>query len=428
MIAAVTLALLCLTACSEQMLHAVTGHSCKERPEPSVCARESWPNEYSGTNSDAWLVAHGDALREMRPHVLVLDFHNPLSIEQMRDVANVQIAALAEGSRYHGYADPAAPPFLNYEVFDIVDLRDATPPAGWTFSSSSLIPLDDAGAFDVAALFTQPYTDRMAVVDPDEPTRHLDLCEQFERGVIHELWLAVGDDAPGREPKPMIECKPMRDADSQRAEGPIVGTVQDELCASLPACGVTMRIAHLSPLRGVGCDLLVRGWAIYGSMRAIPYLERNGARFFNADLDTRYGAPVASLLELCASDDVPCLNYPSATSLESALPQGPAFRIDNYGQGCGSPEFPANASFMWDWENAREVQTRCEHYGLGDGSNGQDLPSSYSFSRVSSLVPDYPDCGGPWQIYWRQNIPGLANRARDLEGAPMKNWWPFLFY
>lgn len=420
-------ALTSLGACSDRALHAVTGASCVERPEPAVCAQDSWPNEYSSSNSDDWLVAHGDGLREMRPRVRVLDFHNPLSLEQMRDEAHALIAALAEGSRYHGYADPAAPPFLNYELLDIVDLRDPAPPASWTSTSSSRVPLNAEGAFDVAALFTPAYTEAMGVADPDDPARNLDLCEQFERGVIHELWLAVGDGTPGREPPPMIECKPQRDAAGQRIVG-LVGTSASALCALLPPCGVTMRIAHLSPLRDVGCDLLVRGWAIPGSMRAIPYLERNGARFFNADLDTRYQAPVVSWLELCGSDDVPCLNYPNATSVESALPAGPAFRLEGYGQGCGSPEFPANATFMWDWANPLEVESRCEHYALGDGPSGEDLPSLYSYARVQHLAEIYTDCGGPWQIYWRQNIPGLANRARDLDGAPMKNWWPFLFY
>ena len=38
------------------------------------------------------------------------------------------------------------------------------------------------------------------------------------------------------------------------------------------------------------------------------------------------------------------------------------------------------------------------------------------------------DCMGRWVIYWRQNMPGVGNHAKDDEGRPMKNWWPFLFY
>jgi hypothetical protein len=31
-------------------------------------------------------------------------------------------------------------------------------------------------------------------------------------------------------------------------------------------------------------------------------------------------------------------------------------------------------------------------------------------------------------VWWWQSFPGLGNAARDESGAPMKNWWPFLFY
>jgi hypothetical protein len=38
------------------------------------------------------------------------------------------------------------------------------------------------------------------------------------------------------------------------------------------------------------------------------------------------------------------------------------------------------------------------------------------------------NCAPEWQMHWRQSIPALHNPAIDVEGRPMKNWWPFLFY
>jgi hypothetical protein len=35
---------------------------------------------------------------------------------------------------------------------------------------------------------------------------------------------------------------------------------------------------------------------------------------------------------------------------------------------------------------------------------------------------------GGFLVWWRQNLPGLHNAALDDTGAPMKNWWPFLYY
>jgi hypothetical protein len=419
---------LLLSACADHHIAAVRGESCFMRPEQAACAADTWPNAYSQANSDAWLDAHADALREMHPRVTVLNFHNALTEAEMRAVAERQINALAEGSRYHGYADPEAPPFLRYELGTFVDLRDETVPAGWAHTSSTRVPLDDAGAFDVAALFDEPYTSLMGVEDPSQPGRTLDLCTQFERGLVHELWLAVGDTDSGREPASMIECKAARDAQGKRTDGPAVATSAARVCEKLPACGVSIRIAHLSPLRGVGCDLVVRAWAIHGSTKAIPYLKENATRFFNDDLDTRYGAPVSNLDQLCAGGVTPCLQYPTPSSLESVLESGPRFRLTDYGQGCGAPEFPPNAATKWDYENNTVVKARCEHYGRGDAQDGSDLSSPYSFDTISMISADYPDCGGAWQIYFRQNMPGLDNDARDTQGKPMRNWWPFLFY
>jgi len=49
-------------------------------------------------------------------------------------------------------------------------------------------------------------------------------------------------------------------------------------------------------------------------------------------------------------------------------------------------------------------------------------PASLSFAKAAALEQQFPDCGGGWQIYWRQSMPGPGNAAH------LKNWWPFLFY
>lgn len=362
-----------LSACGTDMLQAVTGDSCTERPEQAVCAQPSWPNRYSRANSDAWLAAQHEALREMHPRVLVLDFHNDQTSEQVRRVAQRQIDALAEGSRYHGYSDPAAPVFLKYELLDVIDLKDRPAPRDWTRPSSSRVPLNDQGRFDLQALFRDSFTRIYDQRGADGEL--LDLCGLFERGVINELWLAVGDG--DREPPSMVECKSRYDADNRRIEGARVGTSFSDECGGFPACRATLRIAHLSPVRGVGCDLEVRGWAIRGSLRAIPYLRENAQAFL---------------------------------------------------EECGDPDFPPNATQQWDFENRTVVQARCVNYGLRNGPNGRDLLAPYSFDTVASLASRYPDCGGWWQIYWRQSMPGLDNPAIAEDGTPMKNWWPFLFY
>lgn len=374
MLRRVALAALALLGCGGHTLDAVTGESCLEGPEQAACALPSWPNEYSRANSDSWLSAHHDALRVIRPRVLVLNFHNALPLAKVREVAERQIDALADGSRYHGYKDADAPPFLRYELLDVIDLTDRPPPSNWAFPSSTKVPLDSEGGFDLSALFT-PRFDAL-YQQRDENDQPLGLCALFERGVINELWLAVGD--PEREPASMVECKARYNADNRRRDGSLRGTSHSEECARFPLCGASVRIAHLSPVRGLGCDLLVRGWAIRGSLRTIPYLAENAQAFLDE---------------------------------------------------CGDPEFPPNATARWDFENRSVVQARCAHYGLRDAPDGSDRREPYSFDTLASLAARYPaDCGGPWQVYWRQNMPGLDNRAIAADGTPMKNWWPFLFY
>jgi hypothetical protein len=370
----VGLAALALLSCDGRTLDAVTGASCLEQPEQAACALPSWPNEYSRANSDAWLPAHHDALRVIKPRVLVLDFHNDLSVAQVRQVAQRQIDALADSSRYHGYKAADAEAFLQYELLDVIDLTDRPPPSSWAFSSSTKVPLNAEGTFDLAALFS-PRFDAL-YQQRDQEQQPLGLCALFERGVINELWLAVGD--PAREPASMVECKARYGADNRRRDGRLQGTSHSDECARFPVCGASVRIAHLSPLRGLGCDLLVRGWAIRGSLRNIPYLAANAQAFMDE---------------------------------------------------CGDPEFPPNATEKWDFENRTVVQARCAHYGLRDAADASDLREPYSFATLAALAARYPaDCGGPWQVYWRQNMPGLDNRATDADGKPMKNWWPFLFY
>lgn len=98
--------------------------------------------------------------------------------------------------------------------------------------------------------------------------------------------------------------------------------------------------------------------------------------------------------------------------------------------------FPANARFKWDYTNSQRVQSRCEHYGMHDGVGGADRLDMYSADKVAAYTLRFgnPDaggsggCGGGWQVYYRQSMPGLNNHAHAADGSQMKNWWPFLFY
>jgi hypothetical protein len=403
----------------------------------------SWPNAISSGNSDPWLVANHDRIVQMQPKVLVLHFYNGTTVDQTRQIAEAQIAAIAEGSRFHGYSDATAPPFLSYQLVGVVDLADHPPPAGWPYPSSTALPVDASGAFDPTKLYTQAFATYYGFPDPNQPSRDLTLCELFESGTINELWLEVGESG-ARAPGLMMESKQVYDSNLQPIRG-MFNACTGYACLSAAACKVTVRIAHLSPAlspggdpTATGCDLLTRTTGIENTGKAtdgqevIPYLEANDVDYFNDDFRTEDGTTFNSWYELCTYQgdaQAPCVTYPSATVAQGTYMDGTSWRMDPFVQGCGTSHFPANARFAWDYTNTQPVQSRCEHYRMLDGPDGNDLPDEYTSTKVAANDQAFgSNCSAGWQIYLRQNIPGLGNKARAVDGTPMKNWWPFLFY
>src|SRR3954452_25336020 len=83
-----------------------------------------WPNAESAANSDPWLIAHHDQLTLMQPRVLAVNFVHGLSERDARGKLDELRAVLKESSRWHGYRDPQAPAFLDYQLVEIVDLTE----------------------------------------------------------------------------------------------------------------------------------------------------------------------------------------------------------------------------------------------------------------------------------------------------------------
>jgi hypothetical protein len=406
-----------------------------------------WPNPSSSTNSDPWLVAHHDSITEMHPSLLVLDYYNPMTVDEAKQKVQQQIDAIAQGSQYHGYADPTAPAFLNYQLYGLIDLTDHPPSPNWPYYSSTRVPVDANGAFDTAALFA------MSFPDPGNPSSTPTLCELFDAGLINELWVMVGDRgspaAVARKPGLFMESKQVYDSQLRAIPGMFDNCAGYVCLPSLaPLCKVTVRIAHLDPaIVGPGCDLVPRTMGIENTVDQgpIPYLSANGRAFFNEDFNTRYGTPFKSWGDLlgmgcstswCTTSSTACISYPSDTAVQGTYPpscdggpSGGSWRIPSFIQGCGTAHFAPNARFQWDIANTQPMRSRCEHYGLLDDPDGGDRLDEYTSDKVTALAPPSGnDCAGGWQLYLRQSIPGLHNAARAVDGSPMKNWWPFLFY
>jgi len=409
-VAVLSLVAMATTACS-RVVTVVT-------PAPTP-----WPVPGHSANSDPWLVNHNLVITAMNPVVLVLNFDASQSRTQTEQYAKQVVTGLAAGSMYHGYSNPAAARFLNYQIANVIDLTSAPLPV----SATSALTLD------VTALFND------ATYPPlygysDGGSGFLSLCQLFEQGVINEVWIQDGGDASATPRAPLYaERKQEYDADWQAIPGTFQPCLGGNTSCLNVSCGVTVRIAHLDPAPsgGPGCDVSVRGWGIDSMWSVLPGAAPDANAFLNLDFNTRFpGVSFTGWPQICAGSAL-CIRYPSPTVASNARGLSTTFTIDPFLQGCGNSYYPSNGTFYGDFQNSVAVDARCEHFGLRDGPGGQDLYTTYSGAVVADYDQTYTGtsaCPAGWQIYWRQSMPGYENQAKATDGTPMKNWWPILFY
>lgn len=399
--------------------------------------RVEWPNAESRATSDAWIVDHHDEIQVMRPRVLALNFVNARSQDDMHTLLSSIVAAIREGTRAHGYSSADAPPFLEYELAYEVDLRDTTPPpAGYPYRNSTLYPreepVDGYWGFDYEKLFTPEFAAHYGIESPDAPGTYLTLCELSERGLVHEVWIYGDADVPDASAAEVLGIMPPHDASGHRA-GARMDRCAGNGCFDAedtipPECTRTLRIGWVNNTRGVGCFLesLSHGYEAIGNSGLVPYLRRYWPEFAGFDLDTRFGRPFSSWYGLCRGGGG-CLSYATDDSVTYA---GDTLSgtIDPYVPACGNAHFPPNARDHYDIDNPVPVMSTCASYRTAGGPTGGDPAALLGAADWARYRPIAGDCDGAWLVYWWQSFPGLANRARDEAGAPMKNWWPFFFY
>jgi hypothetical protein len=387
-----------------------------------------WPNAVSFANSDPWIARHHDEIRVMRPRVLALNFVNAKTNDQMIADLEKIIDGIREGSRNHGFADPAAPPFLEYEIAYAIDLRDATPPPGWPYRNSTLYPREDPveeyWGFDYERLFSDEFAGYYG----------FDLCDAVDQGLVHEVWVYGDADVPDVGAAEVLEMKPRYDYQGNRLPGEMDwcagnGCFDVEDRDGIPArCTRSLRIGWVNNTRGPGCFIhsLGHGFESTGRSDGMPYLLRHFPHFADFDLDARFGLPFSSWYQCGIAD---CLTWLDETTVQydtgNAGEQG---TITNYVPTCGNVHLAPNSRQHYDDQSPYVVESTCRHYGLGDGPGEADAAEEFSTSDFAVYNDLAPDCGGGWQVWWRQAFPGLDNSARDADGLRMKNWWPFLFY
>jgi hypothetical protein len=383
-----------------------------------------WPNEVSATNSDDWIHDNHDRIHVMRPKVLVLVFMNDW--HQEVTLTNQFINALKISTKYHGYADPTAPAFLQYQVAKYVDLRD--PPGTPTLdgNSTKFPRLSTSGMnFRYTDLYNDTFAGYYGYPDPDHPGEYLDLNELIQRGIVNELWFFAYHGAYGA-PYETIELKQYYDANLNKRVG--VHGPAGNGHYNIPWSGGSFRITFINGQRGIGCATENLGHALEGmaNYNFCPYYRTYFYEYAGFDLDTRWGLPFNSFYYY-RYDGSDYNNYMKPDRLVAHY-YGTDYTVNNYYVIGGNVHWMPTGRTQYDLDNTQSVYSTIEHYRLFDGPDGQDQKELWNRSKFVPYYSVAPDCMGPWLVYWRMNMPGLDNPCLDNAGQPMKNWWVFLFY
>lgn len=389
-----------------------------------------WPNQTSYRNSDRWLVQNHDKIRRMEPRVLVINFANTHAMEQIEQATEKYIAAIAESTRYHGFENPDAPPFLNYRVVKYVDMRDrAVPPERAKRNSAFFpyLPKDDRSTCDYSQFFSEAYARFYGFQHPDDHTRYLTLGELINAGIVHELWFhAIHDDRGA--PLETIEIKQYYDKNLRPIEGKH-GPAGNGHHDSIQWVGRSFRITFLNVNRGIGCGMenlghAMEGMAHYGFS---PYFRQYFYEFGEFNLDERYPQLPANSLYPMLWGEGNHAEYPDKTTMV-VHSKGETYRLEDYVAQGGNVHFPPGARRHYDLKSPYVVKTVIETWRQGDRPGEHGPPHDFDKARFQQYNDVAPDCMGAWLIYWRQCMPGLDNAMTDDDGRPMKNWWVFLFY
>ena len=416
-------------------------HDYSAEAVPSANGEVVWPNAVSLSNSDPWLTRHHEQITQLKPRALVLNFANGRSTNEVSIRWNELSAALAEASRYHGYKDPSAKPFVQHQLVKQVDLIDNPIPAGWTAPNSSLMPRLDGG-IDFAKLYSADFANRMAIADPAAPSKKLGLCDMLKKGVINEIFIALNKTGTDSNVPEVIEYKQQYDIHDRTIPGlfnPSVG-IGGFSPADLPearACGVSVRVSFIEmtgTLSGA-LHVFVNNMERWGG--AVHSYDKFFREFFNTDFVDRFHTPFDSWYDLNrgSTGTGDAVTYPNSTTAQwSCAPgtpcAGQSGTIAMFDQGCGNAQFPPNARHPYDVKSSNVVMSRCEHFGLHDGPGEKDIQTPYSFQTIQPYYPKYGDdlLAGPWQVYLMQSVPGFKNKATARDGTPIRNFWPYLYY
>jgi len=387
-----------------------------------------WPNETSSANSDDWLVQNHDRISQLRPKVLAIDIGNT---SNAMTLIQRHIDGLANATSFHKYSNTSAQPMLVYQLAKVVK---GTSPSYTEWASQSFAD------------------NNIQMKDPKDPSGpNLTLCQLFEKGVINEVWcMATQNQTKCGETQETKVVYSSADPPVKQTPLRIVSASNGDNVTNLN-CKVSIRIIDFNTSRGVGCHqhAMGHGWERYMDTQALPLLRKQAARFLNWDLNTRVMAPFSNFYSACNSNGsqlTDCIVWSSNIHAVSGNSAARSFDIADMSGGCGNAHFYANTTgtYSYDANNPDPmVLSSCEHYGMHDGASGKDMTTPYTNKMTDDLAraqqagpctagspycSTEDDCGGHGTSYLYQSFPNYGTTAKNDDGTPMHNWWPYLFY
>jgi len=354
---------------------------------------------------------------------MVINFENRYNFAMTTNLAQQFAFFISTSTKYHGYKSNS-PAFLNYQIFKVVDLSD---PGGAPNQNGSRLPRlprsDGSQAIRESAFFTDQFTQLLDLRDGNN--NQVSLQQAFATGLINEVWFVATQNSNSQDsPRELIEYKQRYNSNFQK-----LGSSYDSGAGNggldpgdnPPWFGHSFRIVFINGDRGLGCALhnYGHGFESFTTRGVVPYLQNLFADLGELNLDTKYGLSVSSLYALPYGTIVAQFTSPTSLFLPTLN-----VTINQFHATCGNAHFPPNGTSDYDYANTTQVLANCENW------RGSNDPEPFTGATIPAVMNDYDNdnCGGNWQIWWRQNYPGLNNDKTDLQGRPMKNWWPFLFY
>ncbi|MBI3726615.1 hypothetical protein HY251_22040 [bacterium] len=264
----------------------------------------------------------------------------------------------------------------------------------------------------------------MAWEDPEKKGSLLSLKDLVERGLVHEVWMLCHHEK-ARAPFETVEAKQLYDEKLARKDGHTLDAGNSGDTSHVPWLGRSLRILFFNPDRGCGCAMESLGHSLehMATSDAIPYFKKYFVEYAMLDLDKRYGLPFDSLY----AKGPLSVSYPTPTSMIYRR-EGKDRTLEGYVVSGGNVHFVPNGRTDYDMTNDQPVRSTIGHWRERDGEGGKDRSELWLPAVLEPYEKVAPDCMGKWVVYWRQRMPGLDNAAKDDDGKPMKNWWPFLFY